>query len=74
MGGSCLFDRAFNVEIGVEYCNIFVVVIFNFAVKCDTFKIQKRLVDFNKNIPEQFILLIHPAKNKKVNKHFKIRR
>ena len=30
--------------------------------------------DFNTDIAEQFVLIFDPAKNKKVNKHFKIRR
>ena len=34
MGGSWHFDREFNVEIGVEYSNNFLVVFFNVAVKC----------------------------------------
>ena len=33
MRGSCNLDRALNVEIGVEYRNIFVVVFFNVGVK-----------------------------------------
>ena len=34
MCGSCHSDRVLNVEIGVEYQMIFVVVFFNDSVKC----------------------------------------
>ena len=34
MHGSCHLNRALNFEIGVEYQMIFVVVVFNDAVKC----------------------------------------
>jgi hypothetical protein len=34
MHGSCHLDRALNFEIGVEYQMIFVVMVFNDAVKC----------------------------------------
>ena len=45
------------------------------AVKC-IFRLLQDIVklgDFNKSIAEQFVCLFDPAKNKKVNKHFKIR-
>ena len=38
-----------------------------------TFKINKSWVISLKKLAEQFVLLFDPAKNKKVNKHFKIR-
>jgi hypothetical protein len=34
MRGSCHLDRPSNVEIGVEYQIIFVVLFFNLVVKC----------------------------------------
>jgi hypothetical protein len=69
--GSCHLDRALNVEIGVEYRKIFVVVFSSFC--CEMYfgapsRYRKGWVISIKLI----ILLFDPAKNKKVNKHFKI--
>ena len=76
MRGSCHLDRALNFEIGVKHWKIFVVLFFNVAVKrilghLPTYR--KGWVIKNINIAEQFVLLLDPAKIKKVNKHFKIR-
>ena len=41
MHGTCHLNRPWNVEIGVEYQNIFVVVFFNLIVKCIWMQMDK---------------------------------
>ena len=51
-----------NVDISVEYRNIFVVVLFH--CWCEIY----RLGDFIRKLADQLVLLLDPIKNKNVNK------
>ena len=73
MRGSCHLGKSSNVEIGVEYQIIVAGVFFNVVVKCIFGHLQD-LERFGNFMAEQLVLLFNPAKQKKVNKHFKIRR
>ena len=63
MHGSCHLDRALTFEIGVEYQMIFVVVVFNDAVKYILGYLQDEL--FHYQTCAVFTLPFNPAENKK---------
>ena len=76
MCGSFHLDMALNVEIGVEYKMIFVVVFFKWCFEMyfgAPSRYRKGCVISIKILQSNSTFLsCNPAKNKRVNKHFKI--